>query len=138
MIIFRFTIIAFFATILIGKEIVYSNKQLPIRKLSKQPTMIRYQIQYCLGLALGFSVNILLATRGRVAFLNLPRVGMATMVNSLSAIVHIMVEQVNFQMAQINSIPGALVCGSGGNLKILIRQRIDQSQLGIKLLKMSA
>ena len=35
MIIFRFTIIAFFATILIGKEIVYSNKQLPIRKLSK-------------------------------------------------------------------------------------------------------
>ena len=35
MIIFRFTIIAFFFTILIGKEIVHSNKQLPIRKLYK-------------------------------------------------------------------------------------------------------
>ena len=88
--------------------------------------MIRYQIQYCLGLALGFSVNILLATRGRVAFLNLPRVGMATMVNSLSAIVHKMVEQVNFPMGQINSIPGELVCGSGENQSISIHQRIDQ------------
>ena len=88
--------------------------------------MIRYQIQYCLGLALGFSVNILLATRARVAFLNLPQVGMATMVNSLSAMVHLMVEQVNFQMAPINSIPGELVCGSGENQSISIHQRIDQ------------
>ena len=47
-----------------------------------------------------------------------------------------MVEQVNFQVVQINSIHGVLVYGLVANPKILIHQKIGPSLLGIKQLKM--
>ena len=88
--------------------------------------MIRYRIQYYPGLALGFSHSIQLVTRAKAASLNLLLAGMVTMVNFRSVTVHIMVEQVSFQMALINSILGVLVYGLAGNQNILILQRIDQ------------
>ena len=105
---------------------MYSNKQLPIRKLSKTTNYDQVPDPVLSWVGSGFFSQYTISNTGQSGVFEPPPGWDGYNGEFLSAMVHIMEEQVNFQMAPINSIPGELVCGSGENQSISIHQRIDQ------------